>query len=47
MRLRLWAAKEAGTLVNARWATDAEWHKAMEQGKSPFPVSLTIIVNED
>ena len=43
---RLWAAKEAGTLVNARWATDAEWNKARQLGKSPMPVSLDIIVRD-
>jgi len=39
---RLWAAKEADTLVNARWATDAEIHKAWGAGKSPAGITVNV-----
>jgi len=40
---RLWAAKEAGTKVNAQWATNADVHNALKQGKSPAGLTVNII----
>ena len=40
---RLWAAKEAGTKINAQWATAADLHKAAQLNKTPARLTINVI----